>query len=97
MVPNVFGMGTFADGGLFSTKPYICGSNYILKMSDYQKGEWCEILDGLYWRFIQRNIDKLKNNPRLSLLKNTLGKMEPDRKRKIFHQAEVFITTNCQK
>ena len=24
---------------VFSTKPYICGSNYILKMSNYKKGE----------------------------------------------------------
>ena len=38
MVPNVYGMSQFADGGLMSTKPYISGSNYILKMSDYKKG-----------------------------------------------------------
>ena len=38
MVPNVYGMSQFADGGLISTKPYISGSNYILKMSDYKKG-----------------------------------------------------------
>ena len=25
MTPNVFGMGTFSDGGIFATKPYICG------------------------------------------------------------------------
>ena len=37
MVPNVFGMGTFADGGIFATKPYSCGSNYLLKMSNYKK------------------------------------------------------------
>jgi deoxyribodipyrimidine photolyase-related protein len=34
MVPNVFGMGTYADGGIFSTKPYICGSSYMLRMSN---------------------------------------------------------------
>ena len=37
MVPNVYGMATYADGGLMSTKPYTCGSNYILKMSNYKK------------------------------------------------------------
>ena len=46
MVPNVFGMATYADGGLMSTKPYTCGSNYILKMSNYKKGDWCDTLDG---------------------------------------------------
>ena len=46
MTPNVFGMATFADGGLMATKPYICGSNYIVKMSDYKKGPWCDIVDG---------------------------------------------------
>ena len=37
MAPNVFGMGLHSDGGIFATKPYICGSSYLLKMSDYQK------------------------------------------------------------
>jgi deoxyribodipyrimidine photolyase-related protein len=46
MVPNVYGMSQFADGGTFTTKPYISGSNYILKMSDEPKGEWCQIWDG---------------------------------------------------
>ena len=55
MGPNVFGMGLFSDGGIFATKPYICGSNYLLKMSDFRKGEWCDVVDGLYWRFIQKH------------------------------------------
>jgi deoxyribodipyrimidine photolyase-related protein len=54
MVPNVYGMSQHADGGLMTTKPYISGSSYILKMSDYAKGGWCEIWDALYWRFIDR-------------------------------------------
>jgi deoxyribodipyrimidine photolyase-related protein len=31
MVPNVYGMSSFSDGGKMSTKPYISGSNYIKK------------------------------------------------------------------
>ena len=80
MVPNVFGMATYSDGGLMSTKPYTCGSNYILKMSNYPKGEWCDIVDGLYWRFTEKNIDFYKSNPRLSFLHRTLDKMSQNRK-----------------
>ena len=38
MTPNVYSMGLFADGGIMATKPYICGSNYILKMMNFKKG-----------------------------------------------------------
>ena len=91
MVPNVYGMGTFSDGGIFSTKPYLCGSNYILKMSNYKKGEWCEVLDGLYWKFINDNIDFFKSNPRLSIMKNALSKIKAERKKVIFSKADHFI------
>jgi deoxyribodipyrimidine photolyase-like uncharacterized protein len=33
MVPNVYGMTQFADGGLMTTKPYISGSNYLMKLN----------------------------------------------------------------
>jgi len=95
MTPNVFGMGTFADGGIFATKPYICGSNYFLKMSDYRKGEWCDVVDGLYWRFVDRYFGTLRNNPRLSFMKRTLERMNEQRKSKIFAAAENFISTHC--
>lgn len=39
MVPNTYGMTQFSDGGLMMTKPYISGSNYLLKMSDWKKGD----------------------------------------------------------
>jgi len=95
MTPNVFGMGTFADGGIFATKPYICGSNYILKMSDYKKGDWCNTVDGLYWRFVSRHMGVLKNNPRLSFMRKTLENMDPQRKRLIFSCAEDFTSKHC--
>ena len=65
MEANVIGMGTFADGGQTSTKPYIGGGNYISKMTNYCKG--CAFsptvrtgptacpLTTLYWDFLLRN------------------------------------------
>ena len=94
MVSNVYGMGTYADGGIFSTKPYICGSNYILKMSNYKKGDWCDIVDGLYWRFVNKHFDSIKNNHRLSFMKKTLEKMKIDRREMIFKKADDFIKNN---
>ncbi len=91
MVPNVYGMGTFADGGIFATKPYSCGSNYILKMSNYKKDEWCDIVDGLYWMFMNDNIAFFKSNPRLAILVNSLDRMNEDRKQMIFDKANDFI------
>lgn len=91
MGPNVFGMGQFSDGGIFATKPYMSGSNYLLKMSDYQKGEWCQVVDGLYWSFIERNKDFFSSNPRLGMMVRTLEKMNQERKEEIFEAAEKFL------
>ncbi len=68
MVPNVYSMSQYADGGLITTKPYMSGSNYILKMSDFQKGEWCKTWDEMYWGFIKKHKDILSKNPRMSLI-----------------------------
>ena len=91
MIPNVYGMGTFADGGIFATKPYSCGSNYILKMSNYKKDEWCDIVDGLYWMFMSDNISFFKSNPRLAILVKSLERMNENRKKMIFEKANHFI------
>ena len=90
MGPNVYGMGQFSDGGIFATKPYLSGSNYILKMSNYPKGEWCEIWDGLYWSFIHRNSSFFAKNPRLSMMNALLFKMEPKKKERLLTLAENF-------
>jgi deoxyribodipyrimidine photolyase-related protein len=74
MVPNVYGMGQYADGGIFATKPYISGSNYILKMSDYTKGDWSKEWDDLYWSFIEKHAIAFSKNPRMSLIVSLLGR-----------------------
>jgi len=91
MGPNVYGMGLFSDGGIFATKPYICGSNYLVKMSDYGKGDWCDTVDGLYWRFIDRHRDFFEGNPRLSLMPKALDRLGDERRAKIFDAAERFL------
>jgi len=76
MAPNVYGMGLFSDGGIFATKPYICGSNYWLKMSNYKKGPWCEKIDQLFWNFIGEHRNFFLKNPRLSMMVRTYDKMK---------------------
>ena len=68
MVPNVFGMSQYTDGGKMTTKPYISGSSYVLKMSDHKKGQWCAIWDALYWNHIHRNLHFYEKNPRMSMM-----------------------------
>jgi deoxyribodipyrimidine photolyase-related protein len=91
MGPNVFGMGQMSDGGIFATKPYLCGSNYILKMGDHKRGPWCEIWDGLYWRFIDRHLSFFQANPRLSMMAKLLERMEPERRTSLAAAAEAFL------
>ena len=94
MVPNVYGMGTFSDGGIFATKPYICGSSYMLRMSNFKKGDWCDAVDGLYWQFIETNREFFSSNPRLGLMIRSLDKINLDRKAKIYKAADTFRDMN---
>lgn len=92
MVPNVYGMTQFADGGLMTTKPYISGSNYLLKMGNWDKGPWQEIWDGLFWRFMHVHRNFFLTNPRLGMLLKTFDKMPSDKKKKHLSRAEKFLT-----
>lgn len=91
MVPNVYGMGLNSEGGIFATKPYICGSNYLLKMSDFSRGDWCDAVDGLYWRFIANHFETLRKNPRLAMLTAGLNKMPGEKKQRLFSAADGFL------
>ena len=91
MVPNVYGMSQFADGGLMSTKPYISGSSYVLKMSNYKKGEWCPIWDSLFWNFINNQRDFFITNPRMRMLVSTYDKMNPEKKETINVTSNNFL------
>ncbi|MEY2836491.1 MAG: hypothetical protein RLZZ557_2153 [Bacteroidota bacterium] len=97
MVPNIYGMTQFADGGLMMTKPYISGSNYIFKMSDYKKDSqdntpgWHEIWDGLFWRFMDKQRAFFLRNPRLGMLVNTFDKMDKEKQSALHGYANHFL------
>ena len=77
-MPNVSGMVLFADGGLLASKPYAASGNYINKMSNYCKkcqfnvkdklGDSACPFNYLYWNFLDHNKQKLKNNPRMTMI-----------------------------
>ena len=93
MVPNVYGMSQFADGGLMTTKPYISGSNYVMKMSDYRKGEWQAVWDGLFWRFMHVHRDYFTANPRLGMLVRSFDKMPSEKRRRHCDIADEYLSS----
>jgi deoxyribodipyrimidine photolyase-related protein len=93
MVPNVYGMSQFADGGLMATKPYISGSSYLMKMSDFKKGDWQEVWDALFWRFMHKHRDFFLQNPRLGMLVHSFDKMTAERRALLLKRAEEYLVT----
>lgn len=57
MHQNVYDMVFF--NGKSMRRPYISSSNYIMKMSNYKRGKWCDTWDQLYRNFVARNKQKL--------------------------------------
>jgi deoxyribodipyrimidine photolyase-related protein len=83
--PNVLGMGTFALGELFTTKPYVSGAAYLSKMGDACKScafdpkKTCPITR-LYWAFLDRHRERFAGNIRLAMpLRNVAKRSEAER------------------
>ena len=59
MQKNVLDMVFFVSGGKTMRRPYMSSSNYVLKMSNYKKGDLCNTWDEKYRNFLDKHIDKL--------------------------------------
>ena len=95
--PNVLGMGTFSLGPVFTTKPYVSGSNYIHRMSDYCEG--CQYdpktncpFPSLYWAFLARHAEVLEKNPRISVLYRSLARRPAELRREDERRFETVRT-----
>jgi deoxyribodipyrimidine photolyase-related protein len=91
MVPNVYSMALYADGGIITTKPYISGSNYILKMSNYKKEKWAEKWDTLFWNFVGKHYEDLKTEGRLGFIGILYQKMPEDKKENYREEAKKIL------
>ncbi len=77
-LPNTLGMALHADGGVMASKPYAASGKYIQRQGNHCKdcryspsrmtGEGACPYNALYWRFIDRHMDALSQNPRMGLI-----------------------------
>lgn len=92
MVSNAYAMSQNADGGQITTKPYFSGSNYVKKMSNWSgSGEWANIWDGLYWRWIWQHADALEKNPRWAMMVSTVRRMNQEKREAHLNTASNYL------
>jgi len=102
-LPNVSGMVLFADGGYLASKPYAAGGAYINRMSNYcrdchykvsqKNGAAACPFNYLYWDFLIRNRDKLKDNARLGMMYRSLDRMDETKIAAIRDHADQFLAS----
>lgn len=84
--PNVLGMGTYALGDAMTTKPYVCGGNYISRMSDFcgdcafDPKKNCPVT-AAYWDFLRREEKQLEDVPRMQRALWSLGRRSDEKKK----------------
>lgn len=90
MIGNVYSMAFWADGGLTMRKPYISGDNYIMKMSNFKKGNWNETWNALFHHFIGCHQDTLKHTFYAGLVKSW-NKLKTEEQHNFNEKALTFI------
>ncbi len=91
MVPNVYAMSQYAAGTLITTKPYVSGSNYVKKMSDFTDGPWRFSWDALYWEFVGDYRELFARNPRSRMSVVLYDRMDTERRTALRGEAARWI------
>jgi deoxyribodipyrimidine photolyase-related protein len=92
-LPNTSGMALYANGGRFTSKPYVASGAYVKRMSNYCQGcryrpeartgaDACPFTT-LYWNFLDRHEAAFAANPRTALMARNLGRLGAGERRDI--------------
>jgi deoxyribodipyrimidine photolyase-related protein len=83
-LPNVAGMALYANGGRFTSKPYVASGAYIKRMSNYcsscrykpevKTGEDACPYTTLYWHFLIKHYETFARNPRTALMTKNVAR-----------------------
>jgi deoxyribodipyrimidine photolyase-related protein len=90
IVPSIYGGGLFASGAVHGVLP-VYPSQSIMDASPYEHGDWADIWDGLFWRFVEKHETMLAKDPHTRHWVGQLHKLEADYKRIIHYRAEDFL------
>ena len=100
-LPNVAGMALFANGGRFTSKPYVASGAYVKRMSNYcsgcrylpeaRTGDTACPLTTLYWNFLDQHEASFASNPRTALMVKNLQRMTGDERTKLRERASEML------
>ena len=95
MVGNIFSMSQYASN-IMTKRPYFSSSNYILKMSNFKKDEWCNIWDACYYSFINKHKNILSKNYATSMQVKNYNKKTEKEKTLINEISNKYKKTICK-
>jgi deoxyribodipyrimidine photolyase-related protein len=100
-LPNTAGMALFANGGRFTSKPYIASGAYIKRMSNYcgscqykpeiRFGESACPMTTLYWNFLIKHREQFEASPRTRLMTANLSRISAEDQYSIQLHAEILL------
>jgi deoxyribodipyrimidine photolyase-related protein len=104
-LPNTAGMALFANGGRFTSKPYIASGAYIKRMSNYcntckykpdiRFGETACPMTTLYWNFLIKHRPQFEASPRTRLMTANLNKIsQEDQDQIVLHAQKLLQNLN---
>lgn len=96
MVPNVYGVGLQSEGSIIATRQNLCRSDDLLRVSDFAPGPWCDVVDGLYWRFVLKHQDTLASNPATCALVQEAQAIPATRRSELLCAGEAFLAEHTR-
>ena len=100
-LPNVAGMALYANGGRFTSKPYVASGAYIKRMSNYcvnckykpevkAGADACPVTT-LYWNFLIKHYAVFSSNPRTALMTKNVDRFNAEEVATIRQSADNIL------